>query len=263
MSKLEEKLSFLRFMRRVKRGQGLALIFLITTVFTSCATGKVSKVNLFDQAVNDASVVEKKDINTDLVPITPENGDLIWNSDKTRVLMVAWKSQGSYEKFYKGQSHTSSSEDYVTWVTAAPQVKTFMKSYLKKHPDATKADIDLRLKQYLGLKPEWNYDVFIEFWVKPDELFRPCVDPEITDKMCNIKFAKQMPAVKGIDSYPDFYRKLYFDDFRERPGIPWTGMGYTYDWGNPVSAFGASEFIMIPGASLEIRSVTKTLDYLK
>lgn len=236
---------------------GLLTLCLIVLMFGSCAE---RDINLFDEAVNDASVVEKKDINPDLIPIKSDNGNLIWNKDKSRVLMVMWKSQNSYEKFYKNQTHTSDSENYVTWVTSAPQVKMFAKEYLKKHPSAEKADIDLRLKQYLGLKPEWDYDVFVELWVKPEELFRPCVDPEIDDKVCNIQFAKQVPAVKGIKNYQDFYRKLYFDDFRERPGIPWTGMGYTYDWGNPDSSFGASEFIMVPGASYEIKGVYKTVE---
>ncbi|MCP4294531.1 MAG: hypothetical protein GY786_02880, partial [Proteobacteria bacterium] len=104
---------------------------------------------------------------------------------------------------------------------------------------------------------------FIEVWVNPAELFRPCVDPEIDDAGCQIDFASELPTIKNIKNYKSFYQNLYFNDFRTRPGIPWTGLGYTYDWGNPNSAVGASEFILVPGAKFEVKRVVKTMDYFR
>ncbi len=40
-------------------------------------------------------------------------------------------------------------------------------------------------------------------------------------------------------------------------------MGYTYDWGNQHHPFGASEFILVPGAAYEIVKVVETMDYIK
>lgn len=217
----------------------------------------------FDRAVDDAAVVEEKDIFSGLVAVTPGNRDLIWNKEKTKILVVMWKSSNSFEKFYKGKTHTNLSEDHVTWVTTAPQVQAFGREYLLKYPLASKDEIELRLKQYLGLKPEWTYDVFVEMWVRPADMFRPCADPEIDDSVCGFSFPDPEPEVSGISCYQCFYKNLYFEDFRTRPGIPWTGMGYTYDWGNPVHPFGASEFILVPGAEYEIVRVVDTMDYLK
>ena len=45
--------------------------------------------------------------------------------------------------------------------------------------------------------------------------------------------------------------------------IPWTGMGYTYDWGALNYPFGASEFILVPGAEYEIVRIVKTMDYFQ
>ncbi len=232
---------------------------LLPFLFFSCTMAQTDR---FDRAVTDAAVVEKKDISTNLVAIIPENKELVWNADKTKLLVVTWKSRESFEQFYKDQTQTDLSENYVTWVTTAPQVKNFAKAYLKNKPQVSKAGIDLRLKQYLGLKPQWTYDVFVELWVAPQDLFRPCVDPEIDDTACNIQFSKEIPKVKGISCYPCFYKNLYFEDFRTRPGVPWTGMGYTYDWGNPESPFGAAEFILVPGAAYEIARVVDTMDYI-
>jgi hypothetical protein len=236
------------------------LLWIIPMILMSCAAPRPS---MFEKAVNDAAVVEPGDVYDQLVAVTQDNPDLIWNADKTRVRVVMWKSRTSYESFYKGRHATDNNEAYVTWVTTAPQVKIFARHYVSRFPSADKDQIDLRLKQYLGLKPEWDYDLFVEMWVSPKDLFRPCPDPEIDDTVCNISFSKEEPKVKGIACYPCFYKNLYFEDFRTRPGVPWTGLGYTYDWGNPPHPFGASEFILVPGAAYEIINVTETMEYIK
>ena len=146
-------------------------------------------------------------------------------------------------------------------VTTVPQVQEFCHSFVQNNSDTTEAEINLRLKQYLGLSYNWNYDLFVEMWVSPEDIFRPCVDPEITDSACNLEFGKTAPVVNGIQNYPVFYKNLYFSDFRTTPGVPWTGLGYTFDWGNPLTEQGASEFILVPGASYEINCVINTIDY--
>lgn len=216
---------------------------------------------LFRNAVDDAAVVESSDVFGGLLPVSKDHPDLIWNADKSRILVVMWKSRNSYEKFYKNQHATAPSEAYVTWVTLAPQVREFGRAFLASRPGATQDQLNLRLKQYLGLKPEWTYDLFIELWVRPEDMFRPCVDPETDDTVCNIRFGTPLPRVKNIADYACFYKDLYFNDFRIRPGVPWTGMGYTYDWGRPDHPFGASEYILVPGTPYEIRRVVATRDY--
>lgn len=213
------------------------------------------------EAVEDAAIPELGENVSTLIDITPNNPRLIWNDDHSKVLVVTWKSQAAYDRFLAPNTHTAASERFVTWVTLAPEVKEFCQQYLKDHPDATSEEINLRLKQYLGLHYDWQYDVFVEMWVDPAELFRPCVDPEVTDRQCNLNFGDGTPSVKNIASYPGFYTNLYFTSFRGLPGVPWTGLGYTYDWGNPVSDVGASEFILVPNAAYSIHQVQPTTTY--
>jgi hypothetical protein len=113
------------------------------------------------------------------------------------------------------------------------------------------------------MNAEWSYDVFVEMWVNTSDVFRPCVDPEIQDSTCELHFGASLPKVNGITDYSRFYKNLYFADFRTKPGVPWTGLGYTYDWGNPRNPQGASEFIVSPGAAYEIRRAVPTADYCK
>jgi len=44
--------------------------------------------------------------------------------------------------------------------------------------------------------------------------------------------------------------------------IPVPALGYTFDWGNPNTEIGLSEFIISNGATIEIHSVIKNEDYL-
>lgn len=215
----------------------------------------------YHHAVHNASLATEGKIAYDLIAITADNKDLVWR-DST-LLVVTWKGKESYERNIKPHDSTSTKEAYVVWVTTAPEVQQFCRNYWHHQPNATLADVELRLKQLLGLNPEWSYDLFIELWVNPADLFRPCVDPEVDDRHCELKFGKEKPSVVGIRDYEAFYKNLYFTDFRYAPGVPWTGLGYTYDWGSQLTIQGASEFILRPGAPYAIRGAIPTTDYCR
>ena len=119
---------------------------------------------------------------------------MLWNENETKVLVVTWKAKQAYEKFFKPYNATSDSQEYVVWVTLAPQVQNLCGDYMT-NTASSKEDLELKLKQYLGLNHEWNYDVFVELWVSPEDLFRPCVDPATNDTSCNLQFGEETPAV--------------------------------------------------------------------
>lgn len=229
------------------------LFSLCTLIAFSAFADDADLDRAYRQAVVDAAFPSSAVVTGNLVAINRNNPDLVWSPDGSKVLVVTWKSQGGYEKFLKPATATSGSPDYVVWVTAAPQVQRFCSGVAKDQ-------LDLRLKQYLGLDRAWTYDVFVEMWVDPADLFRPCVDPETTDKTCNMQFAGPAPTVKNIPDYKNFYSGLYYKSFRASAGVPWTGLGYTYDWGSP-NRVGASEFIMAPNSRYEIRAVQPTAEY--
>jgi hypothetical protein len=68
-------------------------------------------------------------------------------------------------------------------------------------------------------------------------------------------------VVKNIQDYGAFYKNLYFSDFRAAPGVPWTGLGYTYDWNNLAAEQGESEFILSPQTPYTIEQATPTWQY--
>ena len=217
----------------------------------------------YQAAVEDAAFAHEDELFDGLFAINDENTRLIWNEDKSKVLVATWKSNSAYEKFLKSNTQTSSNPDYAVWVTAVPQVKNLCKKVSSHSSNDFPNALDNRLKQYLGLNPEWHYDVFVEMWVSPEDLFRPCVDPEIDDTRCQLNFSEVEPSVKNITSYEDFYKKLYYKSYRSSAGVPWTGLGYTYDWHQDSNEVGASEYILVPEAEYEIERAVSTQEYCR
>lgn len=213
------------------------------------------------RSVHDASIAQASEIVTTLDAITPDNTSLVWNQDKTQLKVVTWKSQSSYQNYLLPYTQTSSSEKNVVWVTLAPKMQEFCRNYLQTHPNATPSSLDYRLKQRLGLNPDWQYDVFVEMWVAPEDIFRPCVDPDTSDSQCELDFTTQLPVVKNIQDYKVFYQAIYYQSFRSTPGVPWTGLGYTYDWRNLHTEQGASEFILSPSTPYIIDQAVPTWEY--
>jgi len=211
----------------------------------------------YQHAVKDAAIVKAKERTNKLWAIHVNNPKLLWNANKTKLLVVTWKSRDDYDKFIKNKSTTNENPNYALWVTAAPQVKAFCQAY--EHD--TDEELSIRLKQYLGLAPNKQYDVFVELWVSPEQLFRPCIDPDINDSQCDVKVPETFPSVANIPDYGQFYKNLYFKSFRESAGVPWTGLGYTYDWGKHHNNVGASEFILKPNSAYQIKQVLTTSEY--
>lgn len=209
----------------------------------------------FADAVKDAAVAEPSEISTRLVPIVAHNRDLVWKGEGAarRVLLVTWTSWNGYDD-KAGQSIPLTRE---VWATVAPAVQKFCKAL---PPD--EAARTLRLEQLLGLPAKNGKDRFVELWADPEDLFRPCADPEITDRECSVDFPRSgrfvTVSADHVKWFQELSKKSYGPD-----GYPWTRLGYTYDWGNPESREGLSELVIRPGASVEVRAVAKNADYCK
>lgn len=199
-------------------------------------------------AVADAKVATEEERYDNLVPLVESNRSLLWRTTagQSEVLVGTWTSWAGYSDSV-GKSVALSRE---VWVNPAPLVQAFCQG-----SDLDGAPLVLRLEQLLGLPSGDGKTLFVEFWVRPIDLFRPSPDPEITDTIADLTFPP------GVDpAHRAWIESLQATSYGEG-GYPWTRLGYTYDWGSTVSEVGLSEFVIRSGATVSVEAVADTFAY--
>lgn len=250
-------------MKTIASGFAAGLLFL--------ATSQIAQNNLpeeYNYALHDSRDPQPGEMIGNLTAITESNLDLTWEGlpNSNRVLVTTLTKRGAYRS---GQ-RIEKSNDLEIWVTVVPEVKDFCQSYSRFMLFSNSGDLKLRLKQVLGLPPDKEYDEIAEIWVDPRFLRRPSLDPEIDDQTVS---PIQNPLVFSPNT--DEIYKAWFTqevkDWKENP-YPWTGLGYTYDWGiypktNLQTDAGLSEFVILPNpqvsTEIHVKSVSLVEDYCK
>jgi len=222
-------------------------------------------------SIYDASIDEQTEIINDLTAINSNNNNLVWENpqdrENSRILVATWKGEG---RFKQGDILKRDNESVIAWVTVVPELKDFCTKYQQ-----TGGDLKLRLEQLLGLTPNTNYQEIVEIWVSPKYLLRPSADPEITDSIAELRNSEKLKQTS--QAYQNWFQQQRDQFINLQAPIdpqngytrvyPWTGLGYTYDWGDPKTEVGLSEFIIWYNPSLEnlppieVAKVTKTANY--
>lgn len=210
--------------------------------------------NRYLGAIRDAATAEPWEVSRRLRAVMPYTPGLVWRGEPgaSEVLVVTWTRSRSFDDEEDQEIQLPTGR----WVTLAPEVQDFCRDY----KPAGGVGLELRLEQLLGLPPQIGKDRFVEFWVFPDDLMRPCPDPEITDTQCGLVFPGPAEVISVSEEYrawfEDYHSTSYGDD-----GYPWTRLGYTYDWGNPRTEVGLSEFIIRAGSKVTVRGVQSNSEY--
>jgi hypothetical protein len=240
----------------------LFFIFILLLTQIACVTtrngnaGKNNLTDLYQKAIEDAMAPDSSKICNNLLPINKENDALIWKTvnGEEYLLVVTWKQNVNYYKLYIDSAFYNTGS-HPLWVTAVPELKERMRNYKTK-------DHDLRLKQLLGLPPNSVYSYFVEFWVKPKDLFRPCPDKEISDKSCSLCFPENTDSTYSKWINNNRIDRYYQCELYNR--YPWTQLGYTFDWnsGNK-SHVGLSEFVIGADKKIIVKAIYTTEEYLQ
>jgi hypothetical protein len=229
----------------------------------------------FQKAVDKAMLVDDEDIVDTLWPLIPGDEKTIWDAEAKRVLMATWTDYTGYDG-YVSKSLPLKKE---VWVSPVPQLLNQCRGF-----GLSGDDLALRLRQYLGLTPTGNQDRVVELWVRPEDLFRPCADDEISDRECRLGMPdtpvapveKDTPGDAGVEEtkqdpqgasrqrdgadHAEWFRQRVLAYF-EPGAYPWTRLGYTFDWGDSMNHVGASEYVIRPSAVVWVNSVSKTESY--
>lgn len=250
-----------------------------TTVGGPKAPAEPPPAQLYAASLTQAALPRPDTIGPGLLRIAPDNPALSWRDGPKgrQVLVVSTMSTYSYDKYYKGQTEGGPSGWGQIWVTAVPQLKDFCAA-APGDSDAKTA----RVVQWLGLNPATPYAQVVELWIEAENLVRPCPITDITAATCTLDTADQWgpPFVPGTATRPTCIagdaacaeNQSYWDWFAtnmrlnlKEGGAPWTRLGYTFDWkpakGGGFTRYGASEFVMKPGARYQVHAAYSLAEY--
>lgn len=218
----------------------------------------------YNRAVIDASKPEPWEICSHLVSVVYYGdsmagpGNLIWSPDSTgkmRVLVASWMSQKNLQYWPEGKRFkTSNNQAFMSWVTTAPE----MIDFLKKKEFTSTSTLHLRIAQLLGMPPDTKNDYFVEYWVYPENLFRPTPDPEICDCEAGLYFPGSATQKHRSWFLNEMTAKY---DTSKTSAFPWTRLGYTYDWADPSNEIGLSEFVVDTSSTVTVKKIYSSWEY--
>lgn len=193
-----------------------------------------------------------------LIVISESNTNLVWKTIKGEqyILVTSWKDDTTY---YKNDPVTGfyNTQKWPIWVTAVPELKDKCATL-----GINDQNRDLRLKQLMGMPVSTNKNYFIQFWVRPQDLFRPCPDADIDDKQCELCF--QEGVSEEHKAWVENQRNASYYNCKLDDNYPWTQLGYTYDWNiNNTSHIGLSEFVIGANKNIVIEGFYSTKEYCK
>ena len=207
----------------------------------------------FAAAVKNAKSLTADDI-FPLVSIDGSSDMAQLSGDNSQVVLVTWHNNPDAFKDGETISHT----EKVIWAFTD---KEFIKWFRENH---TKVDNwDMRLKQLIGMSPESDNNYFTVFWANVTDVFRPAYYPEINSGLMNTTFSNSLEEDTSENA---MWFKNWFDARASKiytgpDARPWTRLGYTYDWGSKGDKYGLTEFIVVPGASMDVR-FTRNLKFI-
>ena len=250
---------------------------------------------LYDRGLAQA-MHQRDPTHANLVPLVPGTKGLMWN-DEGDILLATW-TKLSYYVDEDGRPKYKVGEEFPlygdTWFTPVP----FTRDICKKVAPFGKEWLHLRLEQLIGLPPGRDKDAFLQVWVAPETIFRPCPDPSTADQICQrevpVRGAQgpsgtpwafcqdvNLPQVGAtFDTIASSHLRWICDNWCtsycnstgypcscDQPTLdeayPWTALGYTFDWGRPEDPIGLSEFV-VPGKSqVRFESIQPTLEYCR
>jgi hypothetical protein len=218
----------------------------------------MNRDSLYREQYNAAFEKAKNLTNDDIYPLVSIDGNsdkVSMSGDNSQVILVTWHNDP--DRFKDGEI-THLKDDEVLWAFTD---KEFLAWFRENH--AKVDNWDIRLKQLLGKSPDTDNRYFTVFWVRVTDVFRPAFFPDISTDMMNTTFTNTLEEDTTANAmwFKNWFDKESSVAYR-KDGFPWTRLGYTYDWGNPNSKYGLSEFIVKEGAEIEVKFTRKNRAFL-
>jgi hypothetical protein len=246
---------------------------------TSTAQSQPAWLDAYVEALKDAARPEADEVVNKLTVINNPQFDpnLYWDN-QGRVLVATFTTKDGFK--------IGKLTDKKVWVTVVPKLKDFCTNYMNANTGVNNQNLNGRLEQLLGIIPNSKKTHIAEIWVNPKYLKRPTSNPDpsrydkdqivlplsssnIVDKTYKDWFEPKLNEQKQEQEdakNPEKYRSLILqrltDSNSGNDPYPWTGLGYTFDWGvypktDRQTDAGLSEFVIFAPANSESSSVVE------
>ena len=217
------------------------------------------------KGLKHAEYPKPEDVYDNLTRISPDNEDLVRDTidGVPYVLAVTWKDDTS---FYTNKNSFDADKRLYRYNTRSRRIFVTIVPYLKRKQFGHLNDhkLNMRLNQLLGLPPVSKYSYFIELWVRPEDLFRPCFDNATNTNVCKFEPTRIDSTNASYLSWLYQYIDGSYKDTDMMKRFPFTHLGYTYDWSpKNKSHEGLSEFIIDTGKNVYIKKIYTTRGYFE
>lgn len=228
----------------MKKGLIAAAVCVSLLPLAGCVSDNTpSNEELWTAAMADA-VFSTDDEVMELVCLTQQDPQVIWDEAGRRVLLVTWHDYEEPCKPGDSLAHNN------IWATSLGELENW---YQEKGGSVT--DWDLRFAQLLGMPNDGSCTRFSAFWISPSEVLRPAYVTDVTAQMKNGYSQITDPVYQSWFDANIIYS--YFES-----AYPWTRLGYTYDWSGGDSVYGLTEFLVADGSQTEIAFTYSTEEFV-
>lgn len=213
-------------------------------------------------AVNDAKVLDTAKIAHNLMPIRKDFPGQEWTvaDGHDMVLVVTLVDSSRMERFFGRDDVYQIDREMGTWVSLPADWKNHAAAFEGLDSVAT----HMRMLQLFGLSPDCDYDIMVQFYADPSTIFRPAHDPDITTTTVGLEFPKNVDEnfKVGETNFREWYRYSVQAAYEDDSPLPWTQMGYTYDWHEGAPHQGLSEYVVGHHTWIKVKSRQKVSEFI-
>ena len=214
-------------------------------------------------AIADAKDLSESKVSHQLMPVKKGFPGQEWAviDGHDMVLVVTLVDSSRLERFFGRDDTYRIDRELGTWVTLPADWASRREAY--EGLDSVAAH--MRMLQMYGLSPDCDYNIMVQFYADPSGMFRPAHDPDITTTSAGLEFPKYADEkyTIGETNFREWYRYSVASAFEDDSPLPWTQLGYTYDWHHGAPHQGLSEYIVSHHTLIKVKSHESEWSFIK
>ena len=182
-----------------------------------------------------------------------------WNA--TTIDILSRDATLRLQKFFGQEGVYKIDREMGTWVTIPGEWLTKKEAF--EGLDSVAAH--MRMLQMYGLSPDCTYNIMVQFYADVKGIFRPASDPSIDTTSAGIEFPEWADEnyKVGDTNFREWFRYNVSAAFEDDSPLPWTRLGYTYDWHKGAPRQGLSEYVVVDQTYLKVKSYESEWQFIQ